>query len=378
MRNLCGWTQFDVSSGELVKQNEPDAGYYTIMKTKHVSLIKSAKQGGFSVGLLLCVALCLRAYGVTEEEVHKQFSVKPGGTIVVDVGVGGITVDTNGTGQVVVDVKRKVGRRTKAEEQKYLTEYPVEITQDGDKVIVRCQKQKTHGSFTWKQVNEATYTITVPAQFNAKLMTAGGPISVNDLTGEVKADTSGGGLHFARIHGPLKGETSGGPIHVSDCEGEQKVSTSGGGIDVAGGGGSLSGSTSGGSVAVRNFHGPADVETSGGGITLERVAGKINGDTSGGGINAVLVAPLPGPVKLSTSGGGIKIKVPGDAAFDLDAETSAGSVNSELPVTVTGKLRRDHLRGPVNGGGKPVVLRTSAGSIHIIKSEATLKAEAEK
>ena len=131
-------------------------------------------------------------------------------------------------------------------------------------------------------------------------------------------------------------------------------------------------------MAVRNFHGPADVETSGGGITLERVAGKINGDTSGGGINAVLVAPLPGPVKLSTSGGGIKIKVAGDAAFDLDAETSAGSVNSELPVTVTGKLRRDHLRGPVNGGGKPVVLRTSAGSIHIIKSEATLKAEAEK
>jgi hypothetical protein len=301
--------------------------------------------------------------------------VKSGGTIVVDVGVGGITVNTNGTGEVVVDVKRKVGRKSKAEEQKYLADYPVEFKQEGDTVTVHCRNQKTR-SWSWNNVNEATYTITVPAQFNARLMTAGGPITVNDLIGEVKADTSGGGLYFARIHGPLKGGTSGGAIKVNDCEGELKINTSGGGIDVAGGSGSLDGSTSGGSVAVRNFNGPADVGTSGGGITLERVAGKIRGETSGGGINAVLVAPLPGPVKLSTSGGGIKVKVAGDAAFDLDAETSAGSVSSDLPVTVTGKVHHDHLRGPVNGGGKSVVLRTSAGSIHIVRSEATAKTEA--
>ena len=131
-------------------------------------------------------------------------------------------------------------------------------------------------------------------------------------------------------------------------------------------------------MKVKDFHGPANVETSGGGITLERVAGKIHGETSGGGIHALLVAPLPGPVKLSTSGGGITIQVPIDAAFDLDAETSAGSVSSDLPVTVSGKVRHDHLRGPVNGGGNPVVLRTSAGGIHIVKGEAGVKAEAEK
>jgi len=345
------------------------------MKMKRVS--KTANYANFTAGLLLCTALCNSAFGVTEEEIHKRFAVKAGGTIVVDVSIGAITVNTNGIGEVVVDVKRKVGRKSKAEEQKYLTDYPVQITQEGDTITVHCKNQKTRGiNWSWSQVNEASYTITVPSQFNAKLMTAGGPITVDDLTGEVKADTSGGGLHFARIHGPLKGGTSGGPIHVNDCEGELKINTSGGGIDVMGGGGSLDGSTSGGSVTVRNFNGPADVGTSGGGITLERVAGKIHGSTSGGGINAVLVAPLPGPVKLSTSGGGIKIKVPGDAAFDLDAETSAGSVSSDLPVTVTGKLHPDHLRGPVNGGGKSVVLRTSAGSIHIIRTEATAKAEA--
>ena len=51
----------------------------------------------------------------------------------------------------------------------------------------------------------------------------------------------------------------------------------------------------------------------------------------------------------------------------LDAATSGGGVTSDLPVTVSGKIARDHLKGPVNGGGKPVVLRSSGGSIHVKK-----------
>jgi hypothetical protein len=42
-------------------------------------------------------------------------------------------------------------------------------------------------------------------------------------------------------------------------------------------------------------------------------------------------------------------------------------VSTDLPVTVVGKVERDHLVGTVNGGGKSVVLRTSAGSIHLKK-----------
>jgi DUF4097 and DUF4098 domain-containing protein YvlB len=76
---------------------------------------------------------------------------------------------------------------------------------------------------------------------------------------------------------------------------------------------------------------------------------------------------LPGEVKLETSGGGITVGVPGAAAFNLDASTSAGHVNCDLPVTASGDKDRSNLRGAVNGGGKTVFLRTSAGSIHIEK-----------
>ena len=97
----------------------------------------------------------------------------------------------------------------------------------------------------------------MPAQFNAQLKTSGGGITVSDLTGETRANTSGGRLKFTRLHGPLDGGTSGGGIRVADCEGELKVHTSGGGIEVTGGAGSLDGGTSGGSVKVKDFRGPA-------------------------------------------------------------------------------------------------------------------------
>ena len=100
---------------------------------------------------------------------------------------------------------------------------------------------------------------------------------------------------------------------------------------------------------------------------MENVSGKVTGETSGGSISAVFASPGPNEVKLSTSGGGVTVRVPENAAFDLDASTSGGSVSSDLPVTVVGKVASSHIKGPVNGGGKPVVLRTSGGSIHVKK-----------
>jgi DUF4097 and DUF4098 domain-containing protein YvlB len=76
---------------------------------------------------------------------------------------------------------------------------------------------------------------------------------------------------------------------------------------------------------------------------------------------------LEGDVRLSTSGGGVTVVVSEHAAFSLDAATSAGRVTSDLPVTVIGKVERDRLKGTVNGGGKSVVLRSSAGSIRLKK-----------
>jgi DUF4097 and DUF4098 domain-containing protein YvlB len=321
------------------------------------------------VTALLLLLACGTVFGATEEETKKTFPASTGGKLVVDVDFGEINVTTNATpNEIGVMVWRKVTRRNQAEEEKFLKDHPVTFHQEDGTLVIRSRHKSQGGWFSnFRNRNEGKFTIKVPAEFNAKLDTAGGGISVSDLHGGVDADTSGGGLSFARLNGTLNGDTSGGGIRVLDCQGNIKIGTSGGGIDVAGGGGSLSGETSGGGVKVKNFAGPASVETSGGGITIEKVKGSVKGSTSGGPIHAVLLSPLPGEVNLSTSGGGVSVDIGDQAAFNLDAETSGGGVSCELPVTIQGKKERSRLKGPVNGGGPVVELRSSGGGIQVRK-----------
>jgi hypothetical protein len=316
--------------------------------------------------LLLATALAVSAE--TEEKLVKRFAVQPGGTVVVDVDFGSIDVSTNDSSEVVVDVLRRVSGASQAQEEEFLADRPVTITPEGNKVTISSRAQtpgnKPSGG---KQRTQAKYTITVPAKFNAQLQTAAGIVTVSDLAGEVKAASKGGALQFNRLHGMLDGATTGGAIRVADCEGEQQVKTSGGGIELAGGKGSFDGKTSGGPVSVKDFKGSVQVKSSGGKLTVDNVVGKVDGKTSGGGITASFTSPLAGEVNLATSAGGVTLLVPGNAAFDLDASTTAGGVNSELDVDSGDKPSKNHLKGPVNGGGKSVVLRSSAGSIHVRK-----------
>lgn len=317
------------------------------------------------LSFMLLLATCLVARAETEEQLNKRFAVQPGGKLVVDVDFGAIDVNTNATSEVIVDVVRKVTRATKEEEESFLAERPVAFSQDGNTVTISSRAKSNSRSSHGRQRTEGKYTITVPARFSAELRTAGGAITVNDLTGDVNAITSGGTLQFARLRGSLDGRTSGGGIRVADCEGAQQVKTSGGGIDLSGGTGSFEGKTLGGAVTAKGFRGAVQVKTSGGGITIENAVGKVEGSTSGGSISARFASPLSEEVRLTTSGGSVTLRVPENSAFDLDASTSGGRVNSDLPVSTTGKRSRTHLKGPVNGGGKAVVLHTSGGSIQV-------------
>ena len=314
----------------------------------------------------LWLATSIAALAATEEQLSKTFPVDPGGKVIVDVDFGEIDVAPHTASEVAVDVWRKVTRSKPRDEEACLRDCPVTFTQDGNTVTIRShRKTKTHWTWGGNNRTEGKYTLRVPAQCTAHLNTAGGGIFVKDLTGEVLAGTSGGGLRFTRIRGPLTGNTSGGGIDVSDCEGKIKVETSGGGISVSGGSGSLEGETSGGGVSVKNFAGPARVGTSGGGITLVNVLGALDGHTSGGPINVTLPSPFPGPVRLSTSGGGVIVHAPETAAFQLDAETSGGNVKCDLPITLRGKKEHSRMLGAVNDGETPVHLRSSGGGIHV-------------
>lgn len=320
--------------------------------------------------LLLLLTTSLPLAAMTEETIDRRFNIPANGQLVVDIRTGSIEIKTHASNEIVVSAFRKITRRSKSLEEEYLNENPVTLTQEGNVLTIHETRGRNITNGFWPfgvSRTEGRYTITVPASFNTRLKTSGGSIAVNDLTGAVKVGTSGGGLRFARVRGPIDGHTSGGGIRVTDCDGTIKIDTSGGGIDVNGGSGDLDGDTSGGSVAVKNFQGPVKVESSGGGITIENVVGRVDGHTSGGSISARFATPIADEVRLHTSGGGVTFRVPEGSAFNLDASTSSGGVSSDIPITLVGKISHGKLAGAINGGGKPVVLRSSGGSISVKK-----------
>lgn len=327
---------------------------------------------------LVLLVSCLVVRADTEEHLNKTIAVHSGGTLLLDVETGTVKVTAGEGNDVTVDVLRKIKGSTAEDGEEYLAARPVTIEAEGDSVRIESRAQGKGIAQARRNFRvECLYTITVPMKFNAQIKTGAGAVSVEGLTGDVQARSNGGGLTFARLRGPLQGDTGAGAIRVTDCEGEQRLKSGGGGIEVTGGNGSLNGNTGGGLVSVKEFKGGVQIKSGGGGLTVENVTGPVEGKTGGGGIAVRLSSTPADEIKLTTAGGGVTLKVPEGAAFDLDAATVGGKVSSELPVdggvnehggVKERKPAQNRLKGPVNGGGKSVVIRTGGGGIRVTKA----------
>ncbi len=309
-----------------------------------------------------------------EENLSQQLDATPGGKLVVDVDFGSIQVAAATDGKVSLDAHRLVEFGNETKEKEYLAAAPITFTKEGNVVTVRSRRKEswTNWHFGFSRT-DANYTLHVPKKFDLDLHTSGGEIAAVDVSGELKAHTSGGKLQFANLEGTLTASTSGGSIEVENCRCPTEIKTSGGHISVVNGTGPLHAKTSGGRIEVRNLSGDADLETSGGSLVLEKIRGKLIGRTSGGSIRTSVPGEVDGDIQLKTSAGSIELAVPENAGLDIDARTSGGRVRCELPLTESDS-RREHLRGKLNGGGKSVVLETSAGNINL-KSASSQVAE---
>ncbi|HWW61284.1 MAG TPA: DUF4097 family beta strand repeat-containing protein [Thermoanaerobaculia bacterium] len=120
-----------------------------------------------------------------------------------------------------------------------------------------------------------------------------------------------------------------------------------------------------GRIQVADVTGNFNVETTNGRIELTRCGGSIDASTTNGQINADLVTITKGKsLELETTNGRISLSVPSNLAADVDAGTTNGRIHTDLPVE-TRRVDRNTLRGKINGGGTPVRLRTTNGSIEI-------------
>jgi hypothetical protein len=302
--------------------------------------------------------LTLSAHAAVDSPVRRAFNAGAGGTLFLDTDVGNVHV-VPGAGGVVVSIKRH------ARSQKELDRVHLTMEQKGNDVYVRSEYEQMSKWFSWGNDLDMTFDVTVPARYNVELKTSGGNVSVGDLHGFVHARTSGGNVQLAHIDGPVDAHTSGGDVRLDGASGNADLHTSGGSVEAGDIGGNLQIKSSGGSLEARRVGGTIYARTSGGGITIGDAHGAIDAESSGGSIRASISAQPRGDSRLSTSGGGIIVSLAPNIGVDLDAHTSGGGVNSDLPITVMGKVSDDALSGKVNGGGPRLVLRSSGGGIHV-------------
>lgn len=165
-----------------------------------------------------------------------------------------------------------------------------------------------------------TVELNVPKNYNLDVLTGGGNIEIEDISGFAALGTAGGNIVAGNVVGPAHFTTGGGHITVKNVAGEFTATTGGGHITT----GSISGTatlhTSGGHIRVAAVGGAAHLSTGGGNITVEHSGSELVAETVGGQIE---VGDTAGIVQAKTGGGGIRVvRVSGPT----DLQTSDGSI----------------------------------------------------
>lgn len=276
----------------------------------------------------------------------QSFSLNGPGELVVETSGSLISVSGTSGNTVTIDMfvnyKGKEIVTENAAVEEILEDYKLDLSQNGDKISIIAKRNSNMG---WDADNrlQLAFKVSVPHEMSSKILSSGGSISLTEITGNQEINTSGGNIRVSKSDGKLLTRSSGGSFRLEEFRGDVVVQSSGG------------------SVKISQVRGDIAIGSSGGSVTLEEIEGSINAATSGGSIKAQLTN-LEKSLMMKSSGGSITAIVPAGLGLDLDLR--GGRVNTTMN-NFSGEQKKDKVVGTVNGGGIPVTLLSSGGSINL-------------
>jgi len=272
-----------------------------------------------------------------ERTVQKEFNVKPGGKVILDLETGG-EIEIQGWSKDIVSVKAEIRGR-------HADYIQIDVEQSGDEITINSYYD---GDRHNNSSNEKVF-INVPEKFNVDFHTMGGGVKINNVAGQIEGKTMGGELELTNLKGDVDMTTMGGEINVRDCEINGKVKTMGGQVLVENVTGDLDASSMGGKVIQRNVKGnkgsigkEVNISTMGGAIDVDSAPNGTKVKTMGGDITINSAAKF---VDAITYGGNIEIK-------EVDGKVEAKTYGGDVDVNVTG-----------TGDGKDINLSSLSGDI---------------
>ena len=293
--------------------------------------------------LFACVLLAA-ALPASADEWEKTYDVSDGAELRVESGDGNIRITGSDRGGVYAKVTTK-GWRIADDEVRIIE------SQNGNRVSIEVRLPR--GGWSWGGgINRSVLIeVSAPPSSIVAARTGDGNIDVEDITGGTRATTGDGRITAVRLEGVVEMKSGDGNINADSLRGEVEITTNDGtiaGHDLDGG---LVARTGDGNLRVEGRFETLDLRTGDGNIqTTARDGSVIDGDW-----------------RLQTGDGNLTLHLPESFAADLDARTGDGSVEVDHPVSVTGKIKKSHVRGKMNGGGGPLRLTTGDGNIRVAK-----------
>jgi hypothetical protein len=287
------------------------------------------------------------------------------------------TTDSEAKIEVFIEGNNGNNDLSKEEIEERLKNYDFSITQQGD-AIVASAKSKSN---TWnKKGLSISFKAIVPQNIitdlttsggelyfknvsgNALGRTSGGSITIKNCKNKVHLSTSGGSIYADKSSGDIDLSTSGGSIAATDLEGKIDLKTSGGSISLDNLKGTISAITSGGSIKANELRGESIVKTSSGSVILHEIYGSMEASTSSGSIDAEILE-FGKSLNLSVSSGSMTIKMPMNKGLTLDC--IAQKINAEPLNNFNGTVKKESIKGKLNGGGIPVNLKVGSGTLTV-------------
>jgi hypothetical protein len=283
----------------------------------------------------------------------------------VYTGSGDITIRTGDGKTVAIQARIRASSRwfgseaMKPEERVRRIEQDPPIKQSGNIITIgRIEDRELRRNVS------ISYEITVPENTKLQTETGSGDQSISGTVGPLRASTGSGGIHVANINGEARVETGSGDIRLEQVRGRLYAETGSGNIRAESVHGGVIAETGSGDIEYTQAT-PADVaaRTGSGNVRLRNVVGGVEASTGSGDID--VSGEAKGNWEVSSGSGEISLNLPAQAAFEVNARTSSGSIDIAHPVTMQGRLRKNHVQGKVGAGGVLISASTGSGNINI-------------
>lgn len=291
--------------------------------------------GAVILGIILALAV-FPAGAWSKEKIEQKFqkteALEKDGKVIVRNVSGMIEIHGWAEAQVKIDAVKTSKADTKEKALANADLVKIEVVKTGS--VLRIESRYPEGRGKHNDISVSIdYKIWVPRSAS---------VDFRNVSGDVKAEGLTAGV---------RGEVISGELAVSDIEGEIGLK-------------SVSGD-----VTAQRIKGSVESETTSGSITLKDIsaARSVRVKVLSGNVSYEGGIEKAGHYAFEAFSGDVVVLIPASAGFEFEAGTFSGSIESEFPVTVSGKISQRDMRGTVNGGGASLEMKTFSGTVRLRK-----------